>query len=376
MVDRKAHELKDALHAMVLDGEYTHSLAIQAELRNLLGARVSSVASSPRAPGHLSRHTDNRLTTPHSDNPHYAEALLDLIVRHTPDVVVPVGFPSFSTMVSLADALPSFVHALVPGTDVFHLAANKTCTYEAAVSAGVRAPSEYPIVLESGDSIPPESEFPIFAKARRERGGVSTALIGSPAELMDFDVSHLGGDVIFQEFISGDQSTYAQCGYYADGKPVVTFQHQELRSAPRRGGSGTRVKAVENRSVAEAADRLLRELKWDGIAQVEFKRNRKGEYVIMEINPKFWASYALAARSGYPIAATAVAHRLGLSVPDSRPCPGHGLSMVFPLRELKYVAKNLRTERILESVAAMVWPPAIPDVELLDLRAHIPRRSR
>ena len=44
---------------------------------------------------------------------------------------------------------------------------------------------------------------------------------------------------------------------------------------------------------------MLDILQWHGVAMVEFKKDsRTGEYVLMEINPKFWGSLDLSIASG------------------------------------------------------------------------------
>ena len=45
--------------------------------------------------------------------------------------------------------------------------------------------------------------------------------------------------------------------------------------------------------------KILDKLKWHGVAMVEFKQNlSNGEFYLMEINPKFWASHDLAIEAG------------------------------------------------------------------------------
>jgi protein-tyrosine-phosphatase len=46
------------------------------------------------------------------------------------------------------------------------------------------------------------------------------------------------------------------------------------------------------------AERLLAAVKWHGVAMVEFKMNTKGQYWLMEINPRLWGSLALSIDAG------------------------------------------------------------------------------
>ncbi len=360
---------------VVLDGDYTHTLAVQTELKKHLNAEIISVASSPRSPGHLSRYTDIRVVGPPSSSDTFGDALVKIAATHQPDLIVPVGFSATSAVISHEAELRPFSRILAPDPESFALAASKTRTYQAAKAAGVRVPFEYGTDQAKLRNSLARDTFPIFAKARFERGGVSTALLRSAEELESFDAGPLGGDVIFQEYINGNSFTYAHCGYFVEGKAVISMEHIEQRSVPRRGGSGTRVQAADIPELAQQASKLLSHLSWTGIAQVEFKVTQTGEYILMEINPKLWASYALASRSGHAIAAAAAARELEIDLHYSS--RRHlGMSMVFPLREFLHVATNFSEENVVASAAAMLWPPARPDFDVTDLRAHLARRHR
>jgi len=370
--------VKNRVKVMVLDGDYGHSVAVHAELKKHLEVTTISVASSRTAPGHRSRYTDVRLLSCRPDEPAFGENLLSLVASAEPDLVVPVGYASSAHTVSVMDRLAPLTHALVPSASAFMTASSKPLTYEAARRVGIRVPEERQLGANGGVGERAPEDYPVFAKARLERGGVSTALIRSEKEFEQFDPESLGGDVMFQEYIDGSVFTYGHNGFYEHGHPVMTFQHEEVRSVPRRGGSGTRVRLADLPELARMADRLLLELDWSGIAQVEFKIAANGEFVLMEVNPKVWASYALARWSGHPIIATATCRALGIDLTHPARTRSAGASMVFPIREFAYVRKHRGTdgESLAASALAMLWPPARIDVELLDVCARWPRSSR
>ena len=356
---------------MVLDGGYRHSLTIVSELKRELGGTIASVASSPAAHAFRSRYTDVRMLAPRPTDDAFVEAILQYVENFEPHAIVPVGHASFSRVIQAAHKFPASVNLLAPSVDGFEVASDKVRTYDLARSLGIRVPLEYSRQSITSGSVP----FPIFAKARKEQGGPSTALLRSKAEFEGFDASTLGGDVMFQEYIAGDAFTLAHNGYFQEGVNVLSYQHIELRSVPRQGGSGTRVRTIKNAEIATLADRLMSTMAWSGVAQVEFKRAESGEPVLMEINPKFWASYSLGSRNGFPLASAAVADLIGrdIRVPRSR---RRESSMVFPMRELAYAAKHRQHESMIASAASMLWPPAQWDVEFFDVRAHLPQRQR
>ncbi|WP_309064561.1 ATP-grasp domain-containing protein [Microbacterium sp.] len=360
------------MRVMLLDGQYSHSLPIAAELATDLGAEVIGVAPSKRSHLHRSRYVAEKLIAPLAVSDDYGAHVLDLVSRVRPDVVVPVGYYSFRSLIPLRSKFPESTAFLAPAAHAFAIAEDKVATYDLAAEVGVDHPRSMTDVVTSGDI--GQIRFPIFVKARMERGGQSTALVRDAQALRSLDVESLGGDVLFQEYIDAEPYTYAHSGYYEDGVPVAEHQHLELRSVPRRGGSGTRLRTFHDPELRKHANSLMLALRWNGVAQVEFKRRKDGGYALMEINPKFWASYALASRSGARIAATAVARLAGRPLGAVRPT--RDLEMVFPVREALHVASNLRTESIAGAVKAILWPPAVWDIEFTDLWANVPLRTR
>jgi predicted ATP-grasp superfamily ATP-dependent carboligase len=64
--------------------------------------------------------------------------------------------------------------------------------------------------------------------------------------------------------------------------------------------------------LAEAGLRLLRELSYHGVSQVEFKRDpRDGRYCLMEVNARHWMWHALAAACGVNLSLAAYMDAIG-----------------------------------------------------------------
>jgi predicted ATP-grasp superfamily ATP-dependent carboligase len=77
------------------------------------------------------------------------------------------------------------------------------------------------------------------------------------------------------------------------------FVHRRLREYPITGGPSTLRESVHHPQIEELGIRLLQSLKWHGVAMVEFKVDpRDNEPKLMELNPRFWGSLALAIHAG------------------------------------------------------------------------------
>lgn len=87
-----------------------------------------------------------------------------------------------------------------------------------------------------------------------------------------------------------------------DGEALIRFQHERLHEWPPEGGSASLCKTVANDKHQDCAQRsaaLLKQLNWQGVAMVEYRYNPvTDQYVLMEINGRFWGSTPLSLCAG------------------------------------------------------------------------------
>jgi len=83
------------------------------------------------------------------------------------------------------------------------------------------------------------------------------------------------------------------------GQVQACFVHRRLREYPITGGPSTLRESVRHPQIEELGIRLLQSLDWYGVAMVEFKVDpRDNQPKLMELNPRFWGSLALAIHAG------------------------------------------------------------------------------
>jgi predicted ATP-grasp superfamily ATP-dependent carboligase len=74
--------------------------------------------------------------------------------------------------------------------------------------------------------------------------------------------------------------------------------HKRIRELYVMGGPSTCAESVYDSKLMDYGLRILKALKWHGVAMVEFKKDSTdGTFKLMEINPKFWGSLDLAIAS-------------------------------------------------------------------------------
>lgn len=105
------------------------------------------------------------------------------------------------------------------------------------------------------------------------------------------------GEFMVQRYVKG--TGYGVSMLFNRGELRAKFTHKRLREKTRTGGISTLRTGVVNPTLEEYAERLLKSVQFHGVAMVEFKfdeQTRRGW--LIEVNPRFWGSLALAIQSG------------------------------------------------------------------------------
>ncbi len=365
---------------LLLDGDADNSLTIAAELSADLDATVIGAGTMRFSRLLRSKYCDEGVALPPVSDPEYGNALVDVLEYYVPDFVLPVGYRSTATIAEIRDAIPDDVSTCLPSASSLRAAADKVTTRKRGRAIGLDVPDEYTDAVAELDAAGrprgglSKVPFPVFIKARHETGDTTTARIDRPDAFWEaydrITRQAPNGDVIVQEYIDGSPSTYG-CGVlFLEGEVKLTFCHEELRSVPRRGGSGTHLRVHHDSAFESTAIDLLEAFDWEtGVALVEFMRRADGSYALLEINPKLWASYALSSRNGHRFASAMVADALALDAdlgPDRADGPDE---LVFPLRELNYCVRNPDVSDVRRSIATLVRSEAAWAIDRSDLSA-------
>ena len=145
-----------------------------------------------------------------------------------------------------------------------------------------------PYTYRAGEEI---KSFPVFYKADHEPLSQThrrnSGIIKSKEKLSKIP-EH---GYLVQEYIP-DSSTFGVGFIAQDGKLLTHFIHEELLSHPKTGGTGVILKSISDPKLLEYTSRLVYRLKYHGWGLAEFKYcKRRNDYVFMEINARFWASF-------------------------------------------------------------------------------------
>jgi len=294
--------------AVVADVGWVNGLAAIRSLGRH-GVRVLAVDHRPWALGLRSRYATPVIApAPANDEDGFVAAIRR--IGETLSAPVPVFATHDGHVNALsrrrADLEPPF-RLCSPGWETLERIQSKRHQLDAAATCGVPAPAtRHPRTLAEALAAAGELGYPVMVKPSDPVGFKrvhrrQAFRCESQPELEAAYAAAEPFEPMVQEYVAGgDEELYSLGSYVAeDGEALGVFTGRKLRQTQAHMGICRVAEAVWVPEVAEQGLRLLRELGFHGISQVEFKRDpRSGEYKLIEVNPRLWQWHGLAAACG------------------------------------------------------------------------------
>jgi cation diffusion facilitator CzcD-associated flavoprotein CzcO/predicted ATP-grasp superfamily ATP-dependent carboligase len=289
---------------LVLDARTRPALVSIRELGRA-GAGVCAVDTEADAPGFVSRWSRASAHVPDFavDPDAYVDALLSLCATHSPRSLLTAHDGTIEALRARRAELEAVVGVALAPEEALAVAVDKTATLTVAATLGMRAPIGVR-ARDGGDAS--EVPLPLVVKPVRswvDDDGVGRRLQASVSTTYEDAARRIaamlgaGGEPLVQEWLSGAREAVSL--FLAEGRIWARFAQRADRTTPPLGGNSVaRVSIPLADDLAEPAERLVRELGLDGYSEVEFRRDARGEPVLMEINPRLSASVEVAVRSG------------------------------------------------------------------------------
>jgi predicted ATP-grasp superfamily ATP-dependent carboligase len=259
--------------------------------------RVTAADHDRIALGFFSRYCNRRLHYPDPirEPERYAEAILGELRRNRYDVVMPLFDECLLALAKRTQEVEQLTR--FPYLDHNRLMAgrDKLRTIAIARRHGLRTPATFAIRTEQ-DVVDALAECPLPLIVRPREASASDGLhrVISREDVWPTceRVARRFGAVIVQEYIPWGGFTYdVDVLMSRDSAPRAAVVCKRLRTYPALAGPTSCGQAVDWPELAEMATGLLREMRWYGPAEVEFRIDpRNGEPVFMEVNPRFWGS--------------------------------------------------------------------------------------
>jgi len=224
--------------------------------------------------------------------------------------------------------------ALTPPS-AYMAARDKFQTYEIAAKRGLRHPAtELPDGSSSALRAARRLGFPCILRPRKTSGGRGLRCLRTERGFVAAyeAVRREHGSPLVQEYIPpGDR--FDVCMLFDRKESLrASFVQRELRNYPLDRGPSTMQESTVRPELVESAARLLEKTGWRSIAEVEYMIDRRDSRpVLMEVNPRFWASLACAVAAGVDFPALALLEAMGEDVPATHAyVPGVRVKWLLP----------------------------------------------
>ncbi|MHB9288173.1 ATP-grasp domain-containing protein [Halobacteriales archaeon Cl-PHB] len=280
-------------------------------LRSLGKRGVHTIAVSEQAapPGFASKYVDETVRVPsfEDDLLAYKEGLLALARRDDVRAIATLREVDVYVLSRYYDEFAAHVGPTWPDMPTLRTAQDRLRLVEAADAAGVAAPEtkrfgdvddwdrdqivkgRYGLLAGEYVDAMDDTDYATVESTRYLDPGVDP----DADEIYDA----FGHEPIVQEYVPGDE--FALWALYDEGEAVATCLKRQVRAYKYEGGTSVCRETVELPALERAGRQLLDQLDWHGPAAVQFKRHPDtGEFVLLEVNPRFWVSLACAVRAG------------------------------------------------------------------------------
>ncbi len=276
------------------------------------------------------------------------------------------------------DKVRQYTNIALPPYKTLLKAHNKAETLKIAREVGVPTPKTYtPKNRLEVINLSKKVQYPVIIKRRKGSGlykGVRLAR--TPSELVKkyVEIENMQGDhlieeqklPLIQEYVPGEIRDV--CVLFNRGEPRAALVQRRIWTWPPKGGVGILNETVKDDKTLKLALKLLKKMKWHGVAQVEFKKDEHGNPLLMEVNPKFWGTLELSIKAGinFPLLIIEMMKRGDIPAKFKYKV---GIRFYWPLPYItKYliVTKNKKRE-IFNFLKNVLNFPSYNDIEIKDI---------
>jgi len=306
---------------IVLNGSYHNSLTIVRSLARknipVIVGDESRGIKSYFGEGMLSRYVSHRFLypSPEKSPSEFIEKINKISRKYGARVLFPVGSDTYITISAYREQLSKDIKMALADDAIIQKAHDKYRCLRYAESIGIPFPKF--VLLKNVTDFEELNEFglPLIVKPRKGAGNFGVKILNSLEEVIKMSkklvekslrdagqnnndsIIYDESDPMIQEFVDGPVVDACAIAEHGDIRGILT--QVRVKTLPPKGGYGVMNRTEKIPAVIEMADHLLSNLKWHGLAQVEFKYDTKTkQYKLMEINPKFWGTLALSVAAG------------------------------------------------------------------------------
>lgn len=187
-----------------------------------------------------------------------------------------------------------------PDIDLFKKVINKSTLLNFCQEKSIPHPITIPIELSRIESSFRNFDFPALIKPNVSNGSRGICKVENYDELATKATRIVSefGSCTLQEYIKNDHYYNVMMYRYQDGSFGPRVATKISRYYPVKGGSSSFCTTISDSSLFNICEDLLNKLGWNGFADFDVLEKEKGDYRIIEINPRIPASVHAAYVSG------------------------------------------------------------------------------
>jgi carbamoyl-phosphate synthase large subunit len=210
---------------------------------------------------------------PEAEADDYLEVLLNIIDKYSIEVLMPSsGYDIFPFSEYKSKLKKHGVFPIVSDRKILEICRDKISTF-----SHLNKEFSLPFTTLNPQEI---DTYPIIAKPRYGKGSRDVIQVNDQKELQY--VSSKYTSMIYQEYLPGDEYTIDVMSDL-DGNPIVSVPRVRLQT---KSGISTKGKIILDKYLIEESMEIVRKLKIIGPSCIQMKKDKIGDFKLVEINPR------------------------------------------------------------------------------------------
>jgi predicted ATP-grasp superfamily ATP-dependent carboligase len=216
-----------------------------------------------------------------------------------------------------------------PDWDCVRWAWDKRNTYRLAEALDIPTPVTHvglsELELEAADALLPVAIKPAIKEHFIYATGAKAWRADTTAQLRERfrEAAQIvpAGEIMVQELIPGDgREQFAYGAFFKEGRALGSMVARRWRQHPPEfGRASTYVETIDVPLLEELSERLLREIGYYGLVELEYKRDpRDGRFKLLDFNARTWGYHTIGGRAGVDFPYRLYADQVGLAVQERR----------------------------------------------------------
>ncbi len=262
--------------------------------------------SEKLCPAFFSRYSNYRFLYPNPSNSpvEFIDTILNFVRKKKIDMVFPVNSIETLLISKFKDKITPYTEVPLDEYSKMMTLHDKGSLMNMASELDIRVPKTYHITKDTNiNALSRALDYPVVIKPTNATSSVGVFYADTENEFLKKmkkfnNIFGLSRDYpIVQQYIKG--TGYGVSVLMNQGDLRAFFVHKRLREYPITGGPSTLRVSVKHAEMEKMAIKLLENIKWHGLAMVEFKLDNKTKKpYLIEVNPRIWGSIYQAIASG------------------------------------------------------------------------------